>query len=130
MTDLKQKVIENIRKEGFDMGYWGSFDEVSKGHIINGDCGTACCIAGHIVAAAAQLNLPIPVGGIYSYSKVQYAARALWADSYGGEEADRLEFDSEWGELEYVTPQDAIDHLNGMPAKHYLEDGSVERKAQ
>lgn len=125
MADLKQTVIDNIRAEGFNMEYFGALDDLKQGTVKS--CGTACCIAGHIVAAAARLRLAIPG------RKDQYMgdlARQIWADQYGQGQADRLCFgsytdpvDDAWGELSLVTPEEAIAHINGAdPVYHDPEE--------
>jgi hypothetical protein len=131
MADLKQTVIDNIRAEGFDMEYFGALDDLKRGEVKG--CGTACCIAGHIVAAAARLKLTTP-GRKQHYmedlSTVDVLARQIWADQYGQGQADRLCFgsytdpvDDAWGELSLVTPEEAIAHINGAdPVYHDPEE--------
>lgn len=116
MTDLKQRVIENIQKEGaFDMNYYGHLLELLAGEPGSQECGTACCLAGHIVAAAAQLELSIPDDCI----SIPIMARQIWAIQYGHEEANRLDFNNRWGDLHHVTVQEIINHINGeRPVYH------------
>lgn len=121
MTDLKQRVIENIQKEGaFDMDYYGHLSELLAGEPGSQECGTACCLAGHIVAAAAQLELSIPdPNSIYNCLSIPTMAREIWASQYGHEEANRLNFNDRWGDLYQVTVQEIIDHVNGAePVYH------------
>lgn len=135
MTDLKQATIESISTEGaFDMADFGNVAE-----LVEPSCNTACCIAGHIVHAAAKLGMHVPFQfkgpygedlfdaakyqvakhtlGLtsYDYNPTARTARALWAQVYGAAEADRLEFDDGWRtSFEDVTPAHAIAHLNGQ----------------
>jgi hypothetical protein len=117
VIDLKQRVIENIRKEGaFDMDYYGSFEKLASGNPEDVDCGTACCLAGHIVAAAAQLGLSIPEpDSKYDHVNVPNSARKIWCSQYGLQEASRLEFNGAWGNLQEVTAEEVIGHINGDP---------------
>lgn len=135
MTDLKQATIESISvEEAFDMADFGAVHE-----LVQPACSTACCIAGHIVHAAAKLRMQIPFqakgpygehefdGPTYArvksdlglsshdYNPVSRTARVLWAQAYGAAEADRLEFDDGWSTpFEDVTAEHAIAHLNGQ----------------
>lgn len=126
MTDLKQQTVRRILTEGkFDMHRYGNVDE-----LVIPKCGTACCIAGNIIAAAADLGLPIPDGyGFISKvhldncrtSRASAVARELWAQYYGSEEAERLQFEEDgWGwHLNDVTPEEAVAHvLGGDPNPH------------
>lgn len=133
MTDLKAKTIESILLEDqFDMANFGSVQNLTQPH-----CGTACCIAGHIVHAASQLGMELPFaykgpeGYIefdqpaykafsiaenleYDYHPTAKTARVLWAKVYGVTEANRLEFDEGWtSDLQEVTPEQAVAHLSG-----------------
>lgn len=133
MTGLKQQTVKRILTEGqFDMFRFGSVEELA-----NPGCGTASCIAGNIVAAAADLNLPIPDGtGFISKShrdgrrqhgilanenRTAAIARELWATQYGPDEAERLQFEEDgWGwRMDRVTPEEAAAHvLGGDPNPH------------
>lgn len=113
MKDLRERTIDLIKTEGnFDM-------EVYK----PAHCETACCIAGNICIAAG-----LDIRNIHSYY-IAGKARELWAESYGWKEADRLEFtETGWGDdLESVTPEEAIAHLNGAPpVRHDLNDEDLD----
>lgn len=117
MTTLKEETIKGIQAEGkFDMSNFGEFTDLKKRSNM---CGTACCIAGHIVAAAARLGRELPKvrdceerydrktdrykisklaenleqKGIESEdSPVPDAARLVWARAYGKESANALDF--------------------------------------
>jgi hypothetical protein len=60
---LKRETIKGIQTENaFNMAKFGDVNELTRKKGIptqkNG-CGTACCVAGHIVAAAKRLGLPM-----------------------------------------------------------------------
>jgi hypothetical protein len=116
-TDLREETIKGLRAEGaFDMDYYGQIES-----LVENKCGTACCLAGHIVAAAARLGITIDIPESSSWWPVPFAARELWKQAYGHVEATRLEFDTiGWGfNLSAVTVDEAIAHLNGAePARH------------
>lgn len=112
---LREDTIARIRTEGnFDMDHFAPPD----------GCGTACCIAGNILLAAG-IPLEPYNGGI----GIPILARQLWANAYGEDEARRLEFNSAWGpNLEEVTPEEAIAHLNGAdPIVHGSWDDPDDR---
>lgn len=128
---LKRETIKGILTEGaFDMEKWGSPALVTKRSAHNLDdihesCGTACCIAGHIVAAASRLKLPKPKELRGQDLKTLHnvtAARAYWAEAYGQKSADRLLFYSsqinevKMGRYSFdrVTPEDAVEHLRSV----------------
>lgn len=112
MNDLKQETINGILQEGaFDMSDFGCMLQLETGKV---GCGSACCIAGHIVAAAVRLDIPLPVDEGNSYDgMIGGPARKLWASQYGQEEANRLCFVEGWEDLYEVTPEQAIAHING-----------------
>lgn len=126
MTDLKQKVIENIQKEGaLDMDFYGHLPNLLAGNPTDIRCGTACCLAGHIVAAAAQLKVGISMDYMltyvsgYDYRDVPDLARKIWAEQYGYDDAIRLDFNAGWGNLDEVTAEEVVDHINGAdPVYH------------
>ncbi len=128
MADLKQTVIDNIRAEGFNMEYFGALDDLKQGTVKS--CGTACCIAGHIVAAAAQLKMDLCIDQYAPnfMPRVGMAARQIWINQYGEKEGRRLCFgtygdEKDWGELSLVTPEEAIAHINGAdPVYHDPEE--------
>jgi hypothetical protein len=117
-TDLREETIKGLRQEGaFDMSSYGSINTLVRG---TADCGSPCCMAGHVVAAGARMGIKVDVPDDV-WQKVAFSARALWAMAYGAEEGQRLEFDSNgWGKnLPAVTVDEAIAHLNGAePARH------------
>jgi hypothetical protein len=120
--DLRARTIERILEEdAFCMGTYGDIQtQAEEPH-----CKTAYCIAGHIVAAASELNIPFMV--LYDppsftrhqddFNETAITARQIWAKVYGEQEADRLEFDEKgWGyALDHVSALEAVDHLNGAP---------------
>lgn len=117
---LKEETIKGILEEGaFNMGSWGSPEHVSTGKV---DCGTACCIAGHIVAAAARLQTELP-----QHYWIEDLAFDLWEKEYGLEEARRLDFIDAWPcNLREVTPQQAVAHLNGATVQQAMMIGDKE----
>jgi hypothetical protein len=158
MKTLKQETIRGLSTKGsFKMSTFGWIRRLLKLKSIPGtrdrklkdpySCGTACCGAGHIVAAATRLDRKLnmreidaeytrrqlcpPKQLIYAddtdpynkyvdnESEVARAARVHWARSYGNQEARRLGFTSaEWGEdLDGVTPEMYIAHLEGSKPK-------------
>lgn len=128
--DLRETVIDRLQSENMlHMQYFSNLRELKN------SCKTACCIAGHIVAAAYELNIRVPATstsyppiGDADYDgerhhPVAAAARAVWASQYGKEEANRLRFTEDgWGsEIQDVTAEEAIAHLNGSePVVHGL----------
>lgn len=131
MTDLKQQTVKRILTEGkFNMFRFGNIYELAIPK-----CATACCIAGNIVAAAADLNLPIPDGTgfisklhrdgrerygiLVGENKTAAIARELWANHYGRDEAERLQFEEDgWGwYMGQVTPAEAAAHVLGQAPK-------------
>lgn len=126
MTDLKQKVIENIQKEGaLNMDYYGHLPYLLNGDPRDVSCGTACCLAGHIVAAAAQLNLlnvSAEFMSGYNYKDVPNLARKIWGDHYGVNDANRLDFIGGWGNLNEATAEEVVDHINGAAPVYHGSD--------
>lgn len=129
MTDLKQKVIENIQKEGaLDMDYYGHLPYLLTGDPRDAGCGTACCLAGHIVAAAAQLKVGLSMDYLlahtsgYDYRDVPLIARKIWTEQYGLKEANRLDFNSGWGNLCEVTAEEVVGHINGAAPVYHGSD--------
>jgi hypothetical protein len=124
MKDLREEVAKSIMAEGqFDMTEFGWINELTDKKLIwlrnalKFATGTPCCIAGHIVAVAHRLGLiPEGITDTYKNYDVDGLARDVWRHEYGDEEAERLQFtETGWGDLENVTPQEAINHINGAP---------------
>ncbi len=118
---LKQEVIKALENDkNFDMSTFGeACDLVKNNKKRKNYCGTASCIAGHIVAAGARLGRTVPkillkndgydkkgnhIGdpgaelmsrlGLNDYGTdpVARCARVLWARAYGKESANKLDF--------------------------------------
>lgn len=60
---LKRETVKGIlTEEAFNMASFGDAEELTRKKGIptqKGGCGTACCIAGHIVSAGRRLGLPM-----------------------------------------------------------------------
>jgi hypothetical protein len=120
---LKAETIKGILTEdAFDMLTWeylGRLRKMKKS-IPGADCGSPCCIAGHIVAAAARLGMRLPSKEAYRKVHgrplgVKEAAKFLWAQQYGEAEANRLDFygaDTNFYIWE-ITPEMAVAHILG-----------------
>lgn len=155
---LKRATIEGIQTEGaFAMDKWGQENVLTKKvnkrtSKKNPTCGTACCIAGHVVAAARRMGMPVLtpkkialawqlyyaeldgktltkkqeelVSRVQKWnedgSTIAVIARDAWAQAYGKKDAARLDFygqtledneDSPSQDLEYVTPESAVNHI-------------------
>lgn len=107
---LLEETIAGMSAEGaFDMAYWSADDRARQGK-----CGTACCMAGHIQAAAARLGASMPDTGV----------RGLWSEAYGVENGNRLDFynaglrneecageKNEEGEERWPSLEQCIQHL-------------------
>ena len=120
---LKEETIAGLQQEGkYDQSDFGNYEQQrrSKKH-----CGTSCCIAGHIVAAAARLGRKLPKkseleskydpitckyiepaksaleakGLKFDDNETAQAARLVWARAYGVKSANELDFYSEGPEL-------------------------------
>jgi hypothetical protein len=122
MKDLREHVADRIlTEEAFNMRNFGMLNDLKFPNPAT--CGSACCIAGHIITGAAELGIPLqietesPFNLRSDFRDVACVARRIWADAYGIEEANRLEFDEHgWGlDLEDVTAHEAADHLKGAP---------------
>lgn len=128
MTTLKEETIRGIKAEGaFDMSKFGGYAEHKENNRNRKNyCGTACCLAGHIVAAARRLGRDLPnakeleeryiartetyvdpykqifqeKGLRDDYEAVPRAARLAWARSYGIKSANELDFYAEGPEME------------------------------
>lgn len=135
---LKAETIKGILTEGaFDMSHFGNLDELVrlKKTVPNNSCGTACCIAGHIVAAGTRLGIKAERGRIAAeYNKknnfsraeglraseveVEEVAKDMWSRIYGKASAERLDFYGYFSEngddLKQVTPEEAVAHLRSV----------------
>lgn len=131
---LKREVVKGLQAEGaLNMLEFGNYKRLSKlRKKLPGEknCHTACCLAGHIIAAAARLDLPIPTGrdvkrtvskderGYPDWAPEARIARVLWAEAYGEKESKRLQFVSGSNilRMSQVTPEQAVAHVRGAPA--------------
>ena len=142
MTTLKEETIKGLEKDKtFNMSNFGEAKDIfSKNKGRKNYCGTASCVAGHIVAAGARLGRKVPkelllapfdkngnykgepadqlmtkLGLIHTGDPTAATARYLWARSYGRERANKLDFYAETfaegKNLDDVTPAEAIQHL-------------------
>lgn len=142
MTTLKEETIKGILAEGaFDMSNFGDDQEIKRANRGKKKfCGTACCVAGHIVAAAARLGRKIPTTAelvqaqeyYYASGTRQYpspfitkpevgtedstalAARVVWARAYGKESASKLDFYAQ--DEEMATHNTYLSDLEDVPA--------------
>lgn len=129
MTTLKEETIKGILAEGaFDMSEFGDDTEIKKRNRGKKTfCGTSCCVAGHIVAAAARLKRKIPTKTQLRDAQEHYcqenyvypapfittdvgteddtamAARAIWARSYGKDSAANLDFYATGPEMQHYV---------------------------
>lgn len=121
MTTLKEETIKGLQNDkAFNMATFGTACTIIKKNKGRKNyCGTASCIAGHIVAAAARLGRKVPeeVLAEYGHSPTKddlyfkgtdlmnklgldddsgtptaRAARYIWARSYGAYKANELDF--------------------------------------
>lgn len=121
---LKSETLKGLQQDqAFDMSNFGeACDLVKKNKRRKNYCGTASCVAGHIVAAGARLGRKVPKELLkdQAYDKhgnyigdpgrelmlklglsddgsdpVARTARFLWARSYGKESANKLDFYAE-----------------------------------
>lgn len=133
-ASLKQEVIKGLKTEdALNMADFGYFEELRTARSIPGSarsCHTACCLAGHIVAAAKRIGMPIPTSrqlrdvpggtdefGHVDYERVPKAARALWASVYGQKSARKLAFYPISGRnLHSVKPEEVVAHVRGEEA--------------
>lgn len=149
MTTLKEETIKGILAEGaFEMSNFGYLDDIrTRNHRGRKKfCGTACCVAGHIVAAARRLDRDVltekqvsekendwyasggyfsertPPAGVVVITRhgwedpVAVAARAVWARAYGKESAAKLDF--------YAQGPEMVDYghdLENVPASAAVE---------
>lgn len=123
MTTLKEETIKGLTQEGkFNMCEFGDYKKQRRS---TKNCGTACCLAGHIVSAAARLGRALPKpseltekydpasgsfteparesfqkkGLRYDDNETAMAARLVWARSYGVKSANALDFYAESPEM-------------------------------
>jgi hypothetical protein len=132
---LKRETIKGILTENaFNMSRFGDAKELTRKKGIptqkNG-CGTACCIAGHIVSAAKRLDLPMltpaqtkladrVVEHDTDCDPVAIMAREVWAQQYGSEAARKLDFYANSVDdihtMEHITAESAVAHIRtGAP---------------
>lgn len=130
---LKREVVKALKIESaVDMSEFGNLPGLRRTKKLPKPaegCGTACCLAGHIVLAASRLRMPIPrqkqLSGIMRRDRfgeldcddVAIAARHIWAQAYGENAAQRLDFYRSPGSfrtsLSTVPAQDVINHVRG-----------------
>lgn len=102
--DLRERVIERIQQEGaFNIDFW------TPKHAKENGCGSACCIAGHIDIEANGNPDPDSFGIINR-------ARAAWANVYGWDSANRLDFFHAGTNkpIPEITAEDAVAHLRSV----------------
>lgn len=145
MTTLKQETIKGLQNDkAFNMAEFGDACEIAKKNRSRKNyCGTASCVAGHILAAGARLGRKVPKELLtdfdYGAKAILYkkgsqlmeklglsdngdptarAARFLWARSYGKESANKLDFYGEdfapHTDLDDITAPQAIEHLKSL----------------
>lgn len=110
MTDLLENTCKLISTEGrFNMQHYRPF------------CGSACCIAGNILLADGMSMTDLKA---IPWNTIPVQAREAWARNYGPTESSRLAFDEGgWGDLDQVTPDEAIAHLRGANPVYHSEPG-------
>lgn len=142
---LKEETIRGLRNDkAFNMAEFGDACEIArKNRRRKNYCGTASCVAGHILAAGARLGRKVPKELLtdfdYGAKAILYekggqlmgelglddtgdatarAARFLWACAYGKESANKLDFYGEdfapHTDLDDITAPQAIAHLKSL----------------